>query len=294
MSLAAERLWGSAAPRPDLDTARVMARAGGENFPVAPRLLPRRLREDLLAIYGYARFVDELGDRADGGGAEQRLAELDWAEGEVDRALAGESTHEVFAAAGRLARSHDIDRRPFVDLIDANRMDQRNASYPDFEALCGYCALSANPVGRLVLAAVGVADPVAIERSDLICTGLQLVEHWQDVVEDYRAGRVYLPEADLEVFGVAPVELVGPVRGAMRRLVAFETRRAQDLLVAGSPLVGQLEGFARLAVAGFLGGGLAQIEAIEDANFDVFSSSPKAPRLSVARRALRCYVSGWS
>ncbi len=269
-----------------------MAKAAGENFPVASRLLPRREREWLLAVYGFARFVDDLGDLAAG----DRLAQLEWAEAELDRGLDCRATHPVFVRAGEMSRASGAGRQPFADLIAANRQDQLVTRYAGYGELADYCALSANPVGRLVLAAFGRRSPLLVEWSDSICTGLQLVEHWQDVAEDYAAGRVYLPLEDLERFGVAESELAGrPSAGggpspAFRRLMAFEVSRARELLVAGRPLVRALGGAQRVAVAGFLGGGLAQLEAIEAAGYDVVGRRVKASKAAVARAALGAWL----
>jgi squalene synthase HpnC len=273
------------AAAPDLARPEVMARAGGENFPVASILLPRSIREHLLSIYGYARYIDEIGDRADGGGTEARLASLDWAEEEIDRALRGEADNPIFVAAGATARAIGADRTPFVDLIEANRLDQRQNRYPDFAALEAYCAKSANPVGRLVLMIFGCHGSAAEARSDDICTALQLVEHWQDVVEDYGVGRVYLPGCDLATFDVEESALCGPCTPALRRLMAFEVGRARERLVEGLPLLSMLSPLGRVAVAGFCGGGLAQLDALEAAGYDVFSAPVKATKFAVARRS---------
>lgn len=270
-----------------LATADVMAKAGAENFPVATRLLPSRIRRQLLAIYGYARFVDDVGDLAPG----DRLAQLDWVEGELDRALAGAASHPVFVAVGRLAAEIGVGRRPFVDLIEANRQDQVVTRYPSYQHLEAYCALSANPVGRLVLAVFGRRDAESAEFSDRVCTALQLVEHFQDVAEDFAAGRVYLPAEDLTRFGVDESALAaGSATSAVRRLMAFEAARTRRLLDSGRPLVTLLSGWGRVAVAGFVGGGLAQLDAIERHGFDVLSGPVKATRSRVGSSTLGVWV----
>jgi squalene synthase HpnC len=266
-----------------LDTAAVMAKAGAENFPVASRLVPRRIRSQLLAVYGYARFVDDVGDVVPG----DRLAQLDWVEAELDRALAGTATHPVFVPVGRVARELGVDRGPFVDLIEANRQDQVVTRYGTYELLEKYCALSANPVGRLVLAIFGRRDAASAELSDRVCTALQLVEHFQDVAEDCAAGRIYLPEEDLTRFGVDEGTIAaGVATAAFRRLMAFESARARQLLGSGRLLVASLTGWGRVTVAGFVGGGLAQLDAIERHGFDVLSAPVKASKAHVASRSL--------
>jgi len=276
---------GRATPA-EFDTAVVMAQAGRENFPVATRLLPCRLREQLLAIYGYARFVDDIGDRGPG----DRLAGLDWVESELDRALTGAAAQPIFVRVGRLAQELGIDRAPFVDLIEANRQDQLVTRYPTYAALEAYCSLSANPVGRLVLAVFGRRDERAVELSNRVCTALQLIEHLQDVAEDFAAGRVYLPQEDLARFGLDESAIAaGFATPAFRRLIAFECARARRLLESGRVLVASLQGWGRVGVAGFVGGGFAQLDAIERHRFDVLSSSVKASKTEVAWRSLLVY-----
>ena len=275
------------AERPQLDAGEVMAKSATENFTVASRLLPAAAREHLLAVYGFARFVDDVGDLAAG----DRERQLDWVERELDRALAGEAEHHVFVRIGRSAAALGLERTPFADLVAANRQDQRVGRYACFEDLAAYCALSANPVGRLVLAILGRRDELAAGLSDKICTGLQLVEHWQDVAEDYRAGRIYLPLEDMERFGVEEDDLGrSNVTPTLRRLLAFEVGRARRLLHEGQPLVRLLSGTGRIAIAGFVGGGLAQLDAIERNGYDVLAQSIKATKTAVAARSLRVVV----
>jgi squalene synthase HpnC len=253
----------------------VMARAGSENFPVASRLLPRRERGHLLALYGFARLVDEIGDSVQG----DRLQALDWLEHELDRAFAGAATHPLLVALQPTLTECRLQRGPFVRLIEANRVDQRTKRYETWEQLRAYCALSADPVGELVLAVFGVATPERVALSDAICTALQLTEHCQDVAEDLAAGRVYLPREDLERFGCTIADLQQPHAPApLRAVVAFEVARARGLLDEGAPLIGQLRGRARLGVAAFVAGGRAALTAIERAGYDVLAGPPVAGR----------------
>ena len=120
-----------------------------------------------------------------------------------------------------------VPQQVFADLIRANRQDQVVTRYPAFSDLAGYCELSANPVGRIVLYVFGAATPERMILSDRVCTALQLAEHWQDVAEDYQAGRIYLPAEDMERFGCAESDLAAPSAGPhLRALMAFEVERA--------------------------------------------------------------------
>ena len=274
--------------------AAVRARAGSENFPVASRVLGARMRAEMLAIYDFARLVDELGDSAAG----DRMAALGWAEGELDRAFAGTAEHPVMAALEPVLRAHALPREAFARLIEANRVDQRVGRYQSWEALRGYCRLSADPVGELVLGVFDAATPARVALSDSICTGLQLTEHLQDIAEDHAQGRIYMPLEDLARFGVAEADLAAAsASDPVRELVAFELQRARSLLGAGVPLIDELPRRAGLAVASFIAGGTAALAAIERAGYDTLGGPPRAGRalfpralvatLAASRRARR-------
>ncbi len=252
----------------------VMARTESENFPVASRLLPRRARTHLLAVYGFARLVDELGDSFVG----DRLSALDWVERDLDRAYRGEAEHSLLQRLQPTLRACSLPRGPFVRLIEANRVDQRVTRYATWEQLRGYCELSANPVGELVLGVFGQATPARVALSDAICTALQLAEHCQDVAEDRDRGRVYLPVEDLARFGCTTADLSAEhADGPLRQTVAFEVTRARQLLARGAPLIDELHGVReRLAVAAFVAGGRAALDAIERAGCDVLAGPPRA------------------
>jgi phytoene synthase len=251
----------------------VMARARTENFPVASRLLPSRARSHLLALYGFARLVDELGDSVGG----DRLQALDWLQAELELAYEGRATHPLMASLTPTLLEFSLPREPFLRLIEANRVDQRESRYATWAQLRAYCALSADPVGELVLRVLEIATPERIALSDSICTALQLVEHCQDVAEDFARGRVYLPSEDLERFGATVEEIAEPhAAEPLRQVIAFEVARARGLLGEGTPLLAQVHGRARLALAGFVAGGHAALDAIARSGYDVLQGPPRA------------------
>jgi squalene synthase HpnC len=258
------------------DPGAVMAQASSENFPVASRVLAPAMRRHLLAIYGFARLVDDTGDDAPG----DRLALLDAIEADVDRVYRGAQPYSPLVR--RLVptvRICGIPRDPLGALIEANRRDQRQHSYATYEDLADYCALSANPVGHLVLYVFDAATPERLRLSDLVCTGLQLAEHCQDVSEDRARGRTYLPIEDLDRFGCTVADLDAPrADDRVRALIAFEVRRARALLDEGSALIATLRGRAAFAVAGFVAGGRAALGAIERAGHDGLAGAPRATR----------------
>ena len=268
------------ADAPELALARIDARAGGENFPVASLFAPRAARPHLRAIYGFARLVDTIGDEASG----DRLALLDELERELDgppRTAVMRRLHETIAACG-------LPREPFARLIEANRIDQRVSRYETWDELREYCRHSAEPVGRLVLGVYGRAgEPELVAASDDVCTGLQLVNFLQDPPRDLALGRVYLPQEDLRRHAVAESDLAGPWSERVAALLAFEAARARPLLERGLPLARALGGRVGRSVALFARGGLAALDALERARWDVFSGRPAPSRLTFARLAAR-------
>jgi squalene synthase HpnC len=266
----------------------VMARAGGENFPVASRLLGSRLRGPLLAIYGFARLVDQIGDESAG----DRPALLDWLDSQIDLIYEGGlPDHPALVRMAVVVRQSEIPPEPLHRLVEANRTDQTTGSYATFDDLLGYCELSANPVGNMVLHVFGAATPKHIELSDSVCSALQVTEHLQDVREDLARGRVYLPQEDLERFGCGEADLaLSPTPERVRTLVAFEAERARALFDRGAPLIATLHGRPRLAVTAFVAGGRAALDAIEAAGYALGTEPPRptlAARIAALARTAR-------
>lgn len=272
------------------DAAGVLAQARDENFPVALRLLPRAERRHLNAIYGFARLVDDIGDEHPG----DRSHALSLIDRDIDAIYSGgEPEHPLMRELGKSARACDFPEKPLRDLVAANRQDQEVSRYATYSDLAHYCTLSANPVGRLVLAVFGATTPGNVERSDAVCTALQILEHCQDVGEDYRRGRIYLPEEDLAAFGCEPSALgAAKANPELRRVIAFEIERVRELLGSGDHLVKALSGFARFAVAGFTAGGYAGADAVEAQGHDVLLKLAKPRRLQTLRHALRLILRG--
>jgi squalene synthase HpnC len=283
-----EFLWEQPADAARLDA--MMTRSTRENFPVALRMLPARHRRHLMAVYGFARITDDIGDEAPPAERPRMLTEL---EEDLGRLKDGEARLPVIRALEPTVCELGVPIQPFLDLIAANRQDQIVTRYPTFEDLAGYCKLSANPVGRIVLYVFGAFTPERAELSDKVCTALQLAEHWQDVAEDYQAGRIYLPGEDLDRYHVTEADLAGPPAGPrLRELMTFETGRARALLDDGAPLVGTLRGTARMAVAGYVAGGRAALVSIAAAGYDVLTATPTPAHRRVATELLRAVVTG--
>ena len=262
-----------------MDVATVARRARTENFPVASLLFPRRLRPHLRAVYGFARLVDILGDELVG----DRLAALDELESELEACYSDEPTWPIMRALQPTIREFSLPREPFLRLIEANRLDQTISEYETWDDLREYCRHSADPVGRLVLGLLRLdREPDVVGKSDDVCTGLQLVNFLQDVPRDLGLGRVYLPAEDRRRFGVTALDRPSP---ELRRTLEYEAARARDLLAGGVPLKARIGGRVGRAVGLFARGGLAALEALERAQWDIFTQRPRPSRARLALAA---------
>jgi squalene synthase HpnC len=173
-------------------------------------------------------------------------------------------------------RRYDIPREPFIDLLKAFRSDVNFHGFETIDDLLSYARCSANPVGRLVLHLFGYRDAQRQRLSDLICSGLQLANFWQDISLDLAKGRIYLPRRDMEKFSVIVDDLRdGTVSVGFVALMKHEIEHTRDLLMRGARLHKLVERRLRGDLLIFAGGGLAILRAIERVGYDVFRSRPK-------------------
>jgi phytoene/squalene synthetase len=243
-------------------TDAMASRSAGENFPVALRILPAARRRHLMAIYGFARITDDIGDEAP---AAERAALLDELEADLGRLKDGQARLPVIRALEPTICGLGVPAQLFIDIIGANRQDQVVSRYETFGELAGYCRLSANPIGRMVLYVFGA----------------------------YSDHRAELSGADLRAHGVAESDLAAPAAAPrLLELMKFETRRAAELLDSGAPLVGTLRGTARLAVGGYVAGGRAALASIAAAGYDVLARPAVPAKRTVAAQLVRSVVTG--
>lgn len=271
---------------------RELARTHYENFHVGTLLFPPRAREHAFNVYAYCRWSDDLADET-GGDTERSLALLAWWRGLLDACFAGEARHPVFVALRETARACELEKEPFARLLDAFEQDQRVFRYETFEDLLGYCRNSADPVGHVVLALLGHRDDHRRALSDRTCTALQLANFWQDVENDLRRGRIYVPLEDMRRFGVNEEDLALPAAGReVRELVRFEVDRTRALFHEGLPLARTMTGRARFDVDLFSRGGIAILDAIARQDFDVLVRRPRLGKVRKLALLGGCVVRG--
>ena len=264
-----------------------------ENFPVASLLLPAPLRPPVAVLYRFARNADDFADEGERSPAERlallegyrqqllRLAPAPDAQLEgANQAEAFTTDRALFTALGQIVEQHQLPLQALHDLLDAFSQDVTTARYPDFPTLLHYCQRSAAPVGRLMLqlfqhTGIGIDDR-SLQRSDDICCALQLINFWQDIASDLQQrDRIYLPQDDLQRFGVSEAQLrAGNCSGGFRALMAFQVERSRQMMLAGAPLAPSLPGRIGLEIRSVVQGGLRILEKIEQVDYDVFRQRP--------------------
>jgi len=258
------------------------ARAHTERFPVASRLVPAEMRPHLIALYAFARSADDFADEPEYEG--RRIEALDRWQEELDRCYHGEADHPVFIALADTIERRDLPLPPLGDMLTAFRMDLDVTRYATFTALRGYTALSADPVGRLLLSLFGYRQPELFRFADEISTALQLTNFWQDVAVDTARGHVYIPAEDLHFFGLTEADLraLKPSR-AMRDLIRFQVARTRALYERGRPLIDRLGSDLRLELTLIWLIGTAILDKIESVDYDVFTKRPEISRRDKAK-----------
>ena len=268
-----------------------------ENFHVASWFLPARLRQHFHAVYAYCRVSDDLGDEV--GDAAQSSALLDLWEAQLDACYGGVPggvEHPVFVALRETIRACSIPREPFADLLVAFRQDQRVTRFGTMSEVMEYCRYSANPVGRLVLTVAGYSDRQRFALSDWTCSALQLANFWQDVREDYARGRIYLPRADMDRFGVMESDIAaGTATPEFLQLMRYEVEATRLMFRKGLPLIQMVDRELAVDLDLFSRGGLEILNAIERQGYDVLRSRPviaKGRKAALLLRALAGTAAG--
>jgi squalene synthase HpnC len=259
-----------------------LARSHYENFPVASRLLPARMRPHVAALYAFARIADDLADEGTSPAAERQARLRAWQEG-LHRAARGsghgprasDRDELILAAVGHSIRALDLPLGLFDDLVSAFGQDIMTKRYDSWGEVLDYCRRSANPVGRLVLRIAGHDDTALDQSSDALCTALQLTNFWQDFGHDWRMGRLYVPREIQHECGAAEADLrSGRVAPAWARAIQACAAFTRDRFEAGRYVCDGVRGRLRFELRFTWLGGMRVLERAERGRFDLLDLRP--------------------
>jgi squalene synthase HpnC len=277
--LGAPMVYETPLERPTLAQAEAwckrLATTHYENFHVATMFLPAALRPHFYSVYAFCRTSDDLGDEVDNTVVASRLLQQ-WRRMLQQCFRAPElSRHPVYVALQPTVLTCDLPMQPFDDLIAAFERDQTHTHHESLASLEEYSRYSANPVGRLVLMVSGYRTDEMFQLSDDICTGLQLANFYQDVVEDDDRGRRYLPADAMQRFGVSDAQIhqrrFSAEFGAMMEFLVADARAR---LKRGERLVTLVDRDLAATLSLFVKGGYAILDAIGAQGFDTLRSRP--------------------
>lgn len=275
-----------------------MAENHYENFPVGSLLIPKRLRKHVYSFYAFARTADDFADEGYEAGAytspfaafdeRQRLAALDDWEQKLERSFAGEADHPVFITLAATISELNLPIQLFRDLLSAFKQDVVKRRYANFDEVLDYCTRSANPVGRLILLMFGYRDEQMFQLSDQICTALQLANFWQDVSVDIRKDRVYLPQDDMQRFGVTIEDLRDSrFSPQFAELLKFQVARTWELFHRGRELPEMVSGRLKYELRLTWFGGANILKQIETLGYDTLNHRPANSTLDKLRLLAR-------
>lgn len=261
-----------------------LARTHYENFPVGSWLVPAAQRPHIWRIYAFARVADDLADER------QDAVALATFRTSLEAHLRGgvASPVPLLRDLAATIAARDLPEALFFDLLDAFALDLECKRH-DEASLMAYCQKSADPIGRLVLRVFGRAEPQLDAWSDRICTGLQLLNHLQDIGDDLRQrDRIYFPREDLARFGVHEDHLrAGSANVAVRALVVYWHARIVAMFRAGWPLLRRVRGRLRLELRAIVWGAVLCLRRIETQEFDVLARKARLSRLEKLLLPLR-------
>ncbi|MFO8024030.1 squalene synthase HpnC [Thiohalophilus sp.] len=258
-----------------------------ENFPVASRLLPARIRPAVTVIYAFARRADDFADEGDLS-REQRLARLDEYRHRLQQLQRGESFDDpIFVALQDVITHHHLPVEPLHRLLQAFAQDVEKTRYADFGELMDYCRCSANPIGELLLHLNDAASERNIGYSNAICTALQLINFLQDMHQDYQENnRIYIPRDEMQRFGVSEQHIASRKTDfAMQGLMRQQIERARRLLESGAPLGLLLSGRFGLEIRLVIAGGGRILKHLHDNSQAAFARPRLTPRDKLAMLA---------
>ncbi|MBS1513996.1 MAG: squalene synthase HpnC [Bacteroidetes bacterium] len=257
-----------------------ITKAHYENFPVASFLIPKEKRKYVYAVYSFARYADDIADSSILT-SEQKLEKLNRLEFELQKITSGEfenlndATKFTFVALYKTLRDLNVPAIELQNLLKAFKQDSVKDKYETFDELLEYSKYSANPVGHLVLYIFGYNDAELFELSDYICTGLQLINFWQDVSRDLEISRVYIPNELIRKNNYSYQNLYNKIEDESYVYIIKELiEKTKEIYEKGNSLPDKVSGRLKYELKATFYGGMTVINKIEKLNYRTLSHRP--------------------
>lgn len=262
-----------------------LAQSHYENFPVASVLLPKTLRRPISVIYAFARTADDFADEGDSA-QPHRLEQLN----QYSSALKAISennytdTNPIFIALADVLNKHQLPVQLFEDLLDAFKQDVVKDRYDNFDDVLDYCRRSADPVGRLLLLLSHNPSELQLQQSDAICSALQLINFYQDIVQDINeSNRIYIPTEELSQFNIKEKQLTDMTSDtiSLAPLLRLQYQRAQALMSQGYQLGNELTGRIGWEIRAMTMGGIVTLHKLTQQRDNALLQRPRLSKWSL-------------
>lgn len=260
-----------------------MAASHYENFPVASALLPKRLRKPISVIYAFARTADDFADEGD----HPQPQRLNWLDEYSENLLLIEQGNyqgddPIFLALSDVIAQHKLPISLFEDLLSAFKQDVIKNRYNNFDEVLDYCKRSADPVGRLLLHLEGTPTEEQLKQSDAVCTALQLINFYQDIVQDYtEQDRVYIPQHELAAAGLQEQDLIQADSQKIAPLIRSLYQRTSAIMQRGMPLGASLKGRMGWEVRAMTLGGVTTLRKLLNQQDENLLTRPRLSKLQL-------------
>ena len=258
-----------------------------ENFPVVSFVIPKNLRKHVAIIYWFARTADDYADEGNFSKGE-RLEKLNNFEFRLKQLLNGKAESDYEFALANTIIEKKLTTENFYNLIKAFKQDVIKKRYENFDEVIDYCKHSANPVGRLILELYDIQKEEAIKYSNNICTALQLTNFLQDVSIDYKKGRIYLPQDEMDMLQITEKLFEDKENNhKLKQLVKHYIDRIQYLFDEGKKLYPFLSGRLKVEIKWTVAGGEEILNRIRKNDYNVLNNRPELSKTRMASLFLK-------
>lgn len=260
-----------------------------ENFPVISIFVQNHLKKHIAVVYQFARQADDIADEGNMS-KEERIAKLNEYEESLRSALNLEYSSAFWFALKNTIQDKKLSEANFFNLIKAFKQDIVKKRYKTFDDVLSYCRNSADPVGRVILELNGITDTKAKEYSDMICTGLQLTNFYQDVSVDYKKDRIYISEDEMNLYEISEKQFENKDKNdKFERLMIHQIERVRQLFIEGRNLLKYLPGMLRFQIAWTILGGEAILSKIEEIGYDTLNFRPTLSKTDMIKLLLKSW-----